>query len=297
MFGYVKVYQPELKMGEFEYYRGIYCALCRRLGKRYGLVAQWSLSYDFTFLALFRLAQAERCVGFKKARCPYNPFKKRTCCCDTEQLDAVADAAVLLTYYKVQDTLADAGFFKKLGALLLYLPTAYDRRRCRKRHPDWDDYIGDCMRKQRELEQRGCTSLDQAAEPTALILQFLFSLQTTDEAECAALSRFGYCLGRWIYQLDAADDLTEDRKCGDYNPLLLAYGQMTDDEIRKQCHFSLNASLAECKAAYDRLTVHRFDGIIQNVLEWGMPTVQRQVINQEYPRSHNRKERSNEQSV
>ncbi len=297
MFGYVKVYQPELKMGEFEYYRGVYCALCRRLGKRYGLVAQWSLSYDFTFLALFRLAQAERCVGFKSARCPYNPFKKRTCCCDTEQLDAVADAAVLLTYYKVQDTLADAGFLKKLGAWLLYLPTAYDRRRCRKRHPDWDEYIGRCMHKQRELEQRGCTSLDEAAEPTAHILQFLFSLQTADETEQTALSRFGYCLGRWIYQLDAADDLTQDRKRGDYNPLLLAYPQMTDEQIREQSHFSLNASLAECKAAYERLTIRRFGGIIQNVLEWGMPTVQRQVIKQQKPSSKKGRKTINEQSI
>lgn len=297
MFGYIKVYQPELKMGEFEYYRGVYCALCRRLGKRYGLVAQWSLSYDLTFLSLFRLAQTEQCVGFKKARCPYNPFKKRTCCCDTEQLDSVADAAVLLTYYKVKDTLADAGFLKKLGGWLLYLPATYDRYRCRKRHPEWDEVIGNCMHAQRELEREDCASTDQAAEPTAQILQFLFSLQTTDETEREALSRFGYCLGRWIYQIDAADDLTQDRKYGDYNPLLLAYPQMTDEQIRERCHFSLNASLAECKMAYDRLTIHRFDGIIRNILEWGMPTIQRQVVKQERSRSKNRKEQTDEQSV
>ncbi len=297
MFGYVKVYQPELKMGEFEYYRGVYCALCRRLGKRYGLVAQWLLSYDFTFLALLRLAQAEQCVGFKSARCPYNPFKKRTCCCDNAQLDVVADAAVLLNYYKVQDTLVDAGFFKKLSGWLLYLPTAYDRYRCLKRHPDWDAHIGACMRKQRELEQKRCASCDAAAEPTAQILQFLFALQAGDETERTALSRFGYCLGRWIYLLDATDDLTQDRKHGDYNPLLLAHPQLTDEQIREQVRFSLNASLAECKAAYDQLNIHRFGGIIQNVLEWGMPTVQRQVIKQERPHSPKRKERFDEQSI
>ena len=44
MFGYVRVYQPELKMGEFEQYRGVYCSLCKSLGKRYGFFARMTLS-------------------------------------------------------------------------------------------------------------------------------------------------------------------------------------------------------------------------------------------------------------
>ena len=96
MFGYVKVYQPELKMGEFEQYRGVYCALCRTLGKRYGVLAQMTLSYDVTFLSVLHMALSEDCVGFTKGRCPYNPFKKRTCCQNSVALDIGADAAMLL---------------------------------------------------------------------------------------------------------------------------------------------------------------------------------------------------------
>lgn len=283
MFGYVKVYQPELKMGEFEHYRGVYCALCRRLGKRYGLFAQWSLSYDFTFLALLRLAMAPECSGFKKARCPYNPFKKRTCSCDTEQLDAAADAAVLLTYHKLKDTIADSGFFKRLGARILLPMAANDRRRCRKRHPDWDAAVADCMRRQSELEAAGCSSVDEAAEPTAYLLQFLFTMDTPDGNDKRVLERLGYCLGRWIYLMDAADDLATDVKSGDYNPLALAAGLTSAEDdavqpVREAARFSLNASLAEIKAAYELLPIRRFDGILRNVLEWGMPSMQERVI-------------------
>lgn len=283
MFGYVKVYQPELKMGEFEQYRGVYCALCRRLGRRYGPFAQWSLSYDFTFLALLRLAQAERCAGFQKKRCPYNPFKKRACVCDTESLDAAADAAVLLTYHKVKDTIADSGFFKGLGARLLLPLAANDRRRCRRRHPDWDRAVADCMERQAALEKAGCASVDQAAEPTAELLRFLFTLDATDETRRRVLERLGYCLGRWIYLADAADDLERDVRSGSYNPLALSAGltRETPDRlpaVREQARLSLNATLAECKAAYELLTVHRFDGILRNVLEWGMPAVQNRVV-------------------
>lgn len=36
MFGYVVVNKPELKIKEFDIYKGYYCGLCRSLKKRYG---------------------------------------------------------------------------------------------------------------------------------------------------------------------------------------------------------------------------------------------------------------------
>ena len=297
MFGYIKVHQPELKMGEFEQYRGIYCALCRRLGKRYGLFAQWSLSYDFTFLALMRLALADGCPGFQKKRCPYNPFKKRTCCCDTEQLDAAADAAVLLTYHKLRDTIADDRLLKRMGARLLLPMAANDRRRCRKRRPEWDEAVARCMEQQAALEAAQCSSVDAAAQPTAELLSFLFTRDVTDEKRRRVLERFGYCLGRWIYLMDAADDLADDLKQRRYNPLALAAGLTAFDEAagqqaRQRAQLSLNASLAECRAAYELLDIRRFDGMLRNVLTWGMPAVQRQVTAPEEGEN-----KANEQSV
>lgn len=286
MFGYIKVYQSELKMGEFEHYRGVYCALCRRLGKRYGLFAQWSLSYDFTFFALLRLALAEDCAGFQKKRCPYNPLKKRTCCCDTVQLDAAADAAVLLTYHKLRDTIADSGFFKALGARLLLPMAANDRRRCRKRRPDWDETVAACMAKQHRLEQERCASVDAAAEPTAELLAFLFSQDATDERQRRVLQRLGYCMGRFVYLIDAADDLENDRRSGNYNPFLLTQSATEAAPLaalRERAAMSLNASLAECKAAYELLNIRRFDGILRNVLDFGMPAVRDQVKKGEKP--------------
>jgi hypothetical protein len=56
VFGYVKAYKPELRVKEFEFYKAVYCSLCRDLGKKYGLVSRFSLSYDFTFLALLQLS-------------------------------------------------------------------------------------------------------------------------------------------------------------------------------------------------------------------------------------------------
>ena len=55
MFGYIKTYPPELKVREQEYYRAVYCGLCRTMGKCTGQCSRMALSYDFAFLVMLRL--------------------------------------------------------------------------------------------------------------------------------------------------------------------------------------------------------------------------------------------------
>ena len=50
MFGYVKPDKSELRIKEYETYKAVYCALCKELGKRYGLMSRLTLNYDYTFL-------------------------------------------------------------------------------------------------------------------------------------------------------------------------------------------------------------------------------------------------------
>ncbi len=286
MFGYVKVYQPELKMGEFEQYRGIYCSLCKTLGKRYGFTAQMTLSYDMTFLAVLHMALSDECAGFKKGRCPYNPFKKRACCKENASLDFCADAAMLLAYHKTKDTIEDDRFIKRVSAKLLLPIMKRNRHRAAKRLPEIDRLIEQEMLHQRDLEQSRVVSVDAAAEPTAQMLSLLCAEVSNDEKQKRILSRFGYCLGRVVYLMDAADDLEEDLKNGSYNPIALSTGLNSSDkekiqEARESAKWMLNASLAECKAAYELLSVRRFDGILRNVLEWGVPSIQKQVLSGE----------------
>lgn len=283
MFGYIKTYQPELKMGEFEHYRGIYCSLCKTLGKRYGVSAQLSLSYDFTFLALLKLALADTCAGFQKGRCPYNPLKKRICCGEHTALDACADAAVLLVYHKTLDTIADSGFWKRIAARMALPFVSHDRKKSAKRHPALDKAVADCMKQQNELERHRISSVDAAAEPTATLLSLLCADGCEDEKQRRILERFGYCLGRWVYLIDALDDLEDDLQSGNYNPFVLLNRLTAGDKdalqaTRDKALFSLNASLAECVAAYELLPIHRFDGILRNILLQGMPHTQRTVL-------------------
>lgn len=282
MFGYVRVYKPDLRMAEYEHYQGIYCSLCKQLGKSYGLLSRFTLSYDFTFLALFRMALDEKCAGFKKGRCLFNPLKKRTCCCDNDSIRFAADAASILVYYKIKDNIADNGFFSSIPARFLLPFASRARKKAAGKHKELDELIADCMREQERLEADRTESIDAAAEPTARILSALARDCAHDEKERRILERFGYCLGRWIYLIDAADDIVDDRSKGSYNPFLVSRtigaGELPEQEILQSLQPVLKSCLAECIAAYNLLDIRRFDGILRNILEQGMPSVQQQVL-------------------
>ena len=61
MFGYVRACKPELKIKEYETYKAVYCSLCRLMGREYGLWSRFTLSYDFTFLALLNMSLKSGC--------------------------------------------------------------------------------------------------------------------------------------------------------------------------------------------------------------------------------------------
>lgn len=289
MFGYVRVYQPELKMGEFEQYRGVYCSLCKSLGKRYGFFARMTLSYDFTFLAVFHMALQKGCAGFRMGRCALNPLKKRMCCRENEEIAYAADAAVLLLYHKLRDTVADSGLLKGLGARFLLLFISRAKKKAAAVQPELDRVVTACMEQQAALEKAQTTSIDAAAEPSARMLAAMAAAAGRDDRERLVLDRFGYCLGRWIYLIDAVDDMAEDLEAEGYNPYLLARGihkgegaEQAIREAREYSRLTLNACLAECIAAYNLLDIRHFDGILRNVLEWGMPAAQERVIQGQY---------------
>ena len=76
MFGYIRTDTPELRVKENEYYKAVYCGLCRAQGKCTGQCSRMTLSYDMAFLALLRLAVNKDSPIIKKGR-----YKEFGLCC------------------------------------------------------------------------------------------------------------------------------------------------------------------------------------------------------------------------
>uniref|UniRef100_UPI003FED6579 DUF5685 family protein n=1 Tax=Candidatus Fimivicinus sp. TaxID=3056640 RepID=UPI003FED6579 len=284
MFGYVKAYKPELKVRDYEQYKAVYCSLCKELGRGYGLFARMTLSYDFTFAALLRLSLSEQCPGFQKARCPFNPFAKcHTCSGGESEFSFTAAAAVIMTFYKLRDNLRDAGFWKRLASRLLNPLAAHAHNKAKRRYPRVEEIVSHMMEEQALLEEEDCGQIDRAADPTAKALAALFSMDAQTEDTRRVLDRLGYCVGRWVYLIDAADDLADDLESGDYNPYVCAFQIAKGDleavkAARQNARESLFLTAAEAVRAYDLLEVRRFDAILRNILTDGLFDAQKLVF-------------------
>ncbi len=298
MFGYIKAYKPDLKVAEFEVYRGVYCSLCRTLGKRYSTAARMTLSYDFTFFALMIMALKEENITFRKGYCSYAPMIKKRILCDTEHNEALnisADVAMLLVYHKLTDSICDDRFWKRQKARLAQRFIKRDYKRACKRRPDEARAVEQYIHQQTCVEKAAIASVDAAAEPTALLMEKLASMHFgSDNNEVAR--RFAYCLGRYIYLADAADDIEEDIQSGNYNPYVASTEYDLRDSIQLQllkeyAVQSLHGSMAVCAECYEELTIYRFDGIIRNIIYQGVPSVIRSIQN------GNSEEKQHEQSL
>ena len=93
-----------------------------------------------------------------------------------------------------------------------------------------------------------------------------------------------YHIGRWVYLLDAAQDVKEDMEQGNYNPVVLRYGLRTPEltEIKQPLERTLERSLADICMAYDLLDAQRDADLIRNIIFLGMPLATRQVLDGTY---------------
>ena len=274
MLGYVRAYKPEMKFKDYELYKGVYCTLCKSLGKRYGLIPRFILSYDFTFFAMVRMAVRPQCPGFTNSRCSFNPAKKcLDCNRDNEDIAYTADVSILMMYHKLCDNINDSKFFKRFLCRLMMPYARHLYKKACKRVGDIHTVIEEQMARQQEIEKRDA-SLDEAADPSAVMLAELlcYNIDCNDNE---ALRKFGYMVGRWVYITDAVFDCADDIKDGSFNPLKHKYITENYDEY---CEMMWNLTVGEAVNNYKRLKIFRFDDILSNVLYDGMYAVTKKAF-------------------
>ena len=277
MFGYVRAYRPEMKFKDYDLYKGVYCSLFKELGKRYGLLSRLTLSYDFTFFAMVRMAVRTGCVSFKNSRCTFNPAKKcLDCGRGQEDIAYTADISMILFYFKLLDNIADSGFFKKFLCYLILPYAKHVFRKAKARCPAAAEIAERQMKRQAEIENRNA-GLDEAADPSAAMLAELLVLNLECE-NLDVLRQFGYMVGRWVYIIDAADDCEDDIKDGSFNPLKKRFG---GEDFVGYCSEMLNLTMGEAINNYKKLKIFRFDDILKNILYDGSAAVVCTVLKKE----------------
>ena len=273
MFGYVRPYRDELKVREQRDYEALYCGLCQALGRRHGFLARMFLNYDFTFLAM--LLDGDKPV-MERHPCPARLWCRKKNCAMAGGTDAAADAGTILTYWKLRDTVADGSFWRKTGARLLSWLFRRSYRRAAASRPEFDQAVRENLEKLQTLERESCPSLDRTADTFAKILSAAAPV-SDDSGRDRALEQLLYHIGRWIYLVDAWDDLEEDRRRGGYNPISARFpGQ--EEANRDYLRTTLRHSLNLARSAGALLELGHWQGTVENILYLGLPAVEELVF-------------------
>ena len=189
MFGAVKPCKPELKVAEYESYRAVYCTLCKRLGRQYGLLMRATLSYDLAFLALLGLSLQDQPCSCKKSHCVYNPFKSCSYLEREEALmDRVAAMSALMLYYKAEDNVRDERGVRRFLYRLLRFALRRRARRAAKAEPEAAQILAELDRRQQEAEAVNA-DYEEAAEPSADALGQICRLFAVTDVDAAPLYR------------------------------------------------------------------------------------------------------------
>ena len=284
MFGYVRPSVQDLPEGELDRFRTMYCGLCHTLSRRYGQAARFILNYDFTYLAILL---SDRTAGKENAgRCYTSPIRKRPYLESTAAMELAADESVILAYWQLRGGVEDhawaAGLKYRAGARLL--ESAY--RKAAAFRPAFDQAVRRQLQMLSALEKEKDPSMDKAADTFAVLLSSAAE-GVEEPVRRRVLEQILYHLGRWVYLIDAADDLKKDAESGNYNPVALRYGLKDgawDPESRHAFAVTLDHSIHQMAAAFELWNFGVWTTVLQTTFYAGLFRVGHAVLEGTYHR-------------
>ena len=267
MFGYFKL-DRECPREIFNDYKKYYCFLCRTLQRYYGPVARFTLSYDVAFYLI--LVSDDAYLGqIKKVSC-LNRDKYLTKALEHPLSREIASLNILLSAAKLEDDILDE---QSISSRVISGLLGRAIRRAKENSPHMWQIISGEYAALRELERRKADihTLEECfARMMLRLARECFHLE--DEERIAYLDT----AARWLYFIDAVDDLDENLKEGTFNPFV-QYGSFR--ELKDHHYIWLTDHIHGLYANTPRQTATGMNGLITNrILFRGIPDATVRVL-------------------
>lgn len=271
MFGYVIPDKPNMFMKDYSLYRAYYCGLCKAIGTRCSETMRFMTNYDVTFLSLLIHGVRGEEVKINNEGCILSPLKKKPILKTNPLLERIVDVNTLLAHYKCVDDINDERSFSKKFLDSAVIKGHY--KRAKKRESELNSLMEKYFKEQSELEKANEQSIDKVAHPFGVILKETAKALAKDSYS-ESLGELAYHLGRFVYILDAIDDIDDDFKKKEYNPFLVGYPYETrekfDCDRGKEIEFILYSTYNAIKNAYNNVKMISNEGVVTNVLWYGL---------------------------
>ena len=263
MFGYINVNSKELSDQDKKIYNAYYCGLCQSLKKICGKKGQVLLSYDMTFLQVLLSGLYEPEEKEWSFTCALHPAKKKKIV-QNEISDYVAAMNLALAYHSCMDDWEDnKKYTRKTMAGLI----RKDYQNIVDRYPRQINAIEKYIHEIGEIEKRQERNIDMAAGATGDMMSELFAWKEDEWQQ--ELRSCGYYLGKYIYLMDAYDDLDKDRKNGNYNPMLFL-SKEDPENYETVSRLMMTSMISECAKSFERMPILKHADILRNILYSGV---------------------------
>lgn len=271
MFGYVRINKMDLTFREYEHYKAYYCGLCKYLKRNHTELSRLTINYDITFLIVLLSSIYQPSAQVFHEKCIVDPVKNKKHIIN-DITEYAASMNILLAYYKLEDDVNDEGGIKSRLARQVYkksFKTAYDK------YPKKADFIKKCLGELRFLEEDQSSSIDQTSNCFARVLEEIFDYKDDDYRD--RLRKVGFNIGKYIYIMDAYEDLDEDLEKGRYNP----FTSYKDDReaLKARVDKLIGMTLSRLEEAILDLDIEVNKSIIDNIIYSGVYLRYKGLIN------------------
>lgn len=277
MFGYITPVKEELKLKDFETFKHYYCGLCHCIKKNFGNIPRLALNYDATFFAVLLHSICNESTDTINLNCIKHPLQKRTVIINSPCLDYVADLNISLLYYNLLDDVIDEGSVK--SKILSNIFKHYTKKIT---NPNIISIMKLNLEKLHLLESTNALySLDEVCHPFSHIIgevlkEYPYKINNDSPITRDILYRFGYSFGKWIYLIDAFDDLKNDMEEELYNPINKVYNKSNKPyhefilDVKEDMDFTLMSLAVICSDLLKELPINKNEQLIDNVINLGL---------------------------
>lgn len=277
MLGYVNIDKEKLNDSEKGLFQTFMCGICISTKELFGELPRNLVTNDINILSILIHSYGQIQPQMYSAKCISSPFRKRTIFTRTELFDKLAAANIILCYASIYDGTIDNPSAKKKiakSALEKYYEKAV------KILPNTAEKIKTLYAQLRELEKENSSSIDQVCECSAKMLEAV--LLDMVENPDAKLVNLCYNIGKWVYLIDALDDIAKDIKRKNYNPLLAYFGETTAKEFaeknKQELEYIFYSTLNQIATDYNDLNLQMFRCVLDNVIYHGIREKTQQVL-------------------
>lgn len=289
MFGYIYPFKMDLKIRHYNTFKSYYCSLCHAIKKNYGNIPRISINFDTTFMAIFLDSLLQNNPIIEKKLCLIHPVEKKNIIKNSSSIDYASHITLILTHNKIIDDINDEN--NLLSKIIFPLSNIYIQKFPKYLEGIKNKILYHLNNLNKMEKSSEILSIDDYshhfAKITKEVFSFFIKINNIYEDNIDDVERLGYNIGKWIYIMDAFNDIEKDFKQKSFNPIL-KINQITNENINiidfknsvKEHYRSLLTQINyQCLHYFNNLKIQKNYDLIENILQLGMPFKTDKIIN------------------